>query len=181
MCARFPRMPLAALIVFGLIGPPALPAPAAPFDHSAQGLPMHNWPTSARGDRDANVRAVQYLLLAHGYPLSVDGVFGRTTEKALRRFQRAHRLVGSGGMNNPTWESLIVPLRQGSKGPAVKAAQVELRQEGYAVTVDGVFGPRMKDAVLKLQSRTGHTADGIVGRRTWYELVGENGVAPDAD
>ena len=172
MHARLPQMSLATFVAFGSFTTLSL---------SAQATPLRDWPTSARGDQDANVTAMQYLLRAHGYPLPVDGVFGRTTEKALRQFQRVHHLVASGQMNNPTWESLLVPLRQGSHGTAVKAAQVELRQEGYGVTVDGIFGPKMEAAVQKLQSRTGHTADGIVGRYTWYELVGENGVAPDAD
>ena len=77
-------------------------------------------------------------------------------------------------MNNATWEGLLVPLRPGSRGPAVKAAQVELRDEGYGVALDGVFGPQMTATVRKLQARTGHTADGAVGRYTWYELVGGN-------
>ena len=165
MRARFPRLPLVALIACGLLATLALSALAAP---------LRDWPVSGRGDQDVNVCAVQYLLLAHGYTLPVDGVFGRATEEALRQFQGAHRLVASGKTNNAIWESLLVPLRQGSHGPAVKAAQVELRNEGYGVAVDGVFGPQMKDAVRKLQSRTGHTADGIVGRNTWYELVGGN-------
>jgi len=165
MRARFPRMPLAALTVFGLLGP---------LTSSVQAAPLREWPVSARGDQDVNVRAIQYLLLAHGYALPIDGVFGRTTEKALRQFQSAHRLVASGKTNNATWESLVVPLHQGSKGPAVKAAQVELRNEGYGVAVDGIFGPQMRAVVQKLQSRTGHTADSIVGRNTWYELVGGN-------
>ncbi len=165
MRARFPQTPLAALVAFGLLTAPPL---------AAQAAPLRAWPVSARGDRDVNARAVQYLLLAHGFPLSADGVFGRATEQALRQFQAAHRLVASGKTNDATWEGLLVPVRLGSHGPAVKAAQVELRNDGYGVAVDGVFGPRMKDAVRKLQARTGHTADGIVGRSTWFELVGGN-------
>lgn len=171
------RMLPAALIALGLLATLTL----SPVILLAQAAPLRTWPVTTRGDEGANVRALQYLLLAHGYSLPIDGIFGRTTEKALRQFQRAHRLVAGGQTNNPTWESLLVPLRQGSKGPAVKAAQIELRNEGYAVAVDSVFGPHMKDAVQKLQSRTGHTADGIVGRYTWYELVGGNGPASESD
>jgi len=168
MYARSRRPPVAALLALLALGLLAAPAPAAPP------RALRDWPLTARGDRDVNVRAVQLLLLARGYPLPADGVFGGTTEATLRRSQRAHRLVAGGQMNSATWESLIVPLHQGSRSPAVKAAQVELRDEGYAVAVDGVFGPQMRDAVRKFQARTGHTADGIVGRYTWYELVGGN-------
>jgi len=172
MRARFPWMTLAALVAFALL---------TALIPSAQAAPLREWPVSARGDQDVNVRATPHLLVAHGYPVPIGGVFGRATEKALRHFQGAHRLVAGGKTNNAPWESLIVPLRQGSKGSAVKAAQVELRNEGYGVAVDGIFGPQMGDAVRKLQSRTGHTADGSVGRSTWYELVGGSDPAHPSD
>ncbi len=175
MRARFPRTPLAALIV----------SPSRASDSFGPGGPLRDWSISGRGDHAYNVTTIQHLMRAHSCSLPVDSVFGRTTEKVLQQFQRAHHLVASRQTNNSAWESLLVPLRQGSKGPAVKAAQVELGKEGYAVAVDGIFGPQMKAAVMKaavrkLQSRTGHTADGIVGRNTWYELVGGN-EPPEAD
>ena len=139
---------------------------------ATQAAPLRGWPAVGRDESDANVRAVQYLLAAHGGRVTADGVFGRGTEKALRQFQTAHALVASGKTNDPTWETLIVPLHLGSRGPAVKAAQIELRDEGYAVPVDGVFGPQMKAVTKTYQSRTGHTADGVIGRNTWYELLG---------
>ncbi len=140
---------------------------------------LRNWPTVTLGEHDATVRALQLLLSAQGYTVSADGFFGRATEKALRRFQHAHQLVATGETNNPTWEALVLPIKQGSKGPAVRAAQFELREEGYAVVTDGVFGPRMKAVVQKYQQQTGHTADGIIGRNTWYELLGGN--EPEGD
>lgn len=149
MRARFCLIPVAAAAAFALSAALSFSVQAAPAANAA----LREWPTSSRGDRDVNVRAIQYL--------------------------RAHHLIAGGEMNDPTWEALVVPLRQGSQGPAVKAAQIELRAEGYAVTVDGRLGPQMKAAVQKLQSRTEHTADGIVGRYTWYELVGGNG-SPEA-
>ena len=51
------------------------------------------------------------------------------------------------------------------------------RRTGDAVAVDGVFGPQMKAVTKTYQSRTGHTADGVIGRNTWYELLGGS---PDA-
>ena len=90
----------------------------------------------------------------------------------MKQFQQAHRLVAGGETNAPTWEALIPALHQGSKGPAVRAAQIELRAAGYAVVTDGVFGPRMNAAVQRYQTQTGHTPDGVIGRNTWYELLG---------
>ena len=143
----------------------------------AQAAPLRDWPVVNRDAPAANVRAVQYLLGAHGCPVMPDGVFGRATEKALQKFQRASRLVATGQTNDPTWEALIMPLHAGSRGPAVKAAQIELRNEGYAVAVDGAFRSQMKGVTKTFQARTGHTADGVIGRNTWYELVGGS---PDA-
>lgn len=134
--------------------------------------PLRNWPLEGRGEKDANGRAVQLLLTAHGYKVSADGVFGAATQKALRQFQSAHRLVATGETNNPTWEALIVTVHLGSAGPAVRAAQYELRNEGYAVTANGIFDARTKAAVQTFQKQTGHTADSVIGRKTWYELVG---------
>ena len=134
--------------------------------------PLRNWPTATLGEHDSTVRVLQYLLAAHGYSMQADGFFGKATEKTLRRFQQTHQLVASGETNDPTWESLIVSLHQGSKGPAVRAAQFELREAGYAVVMDGVFSSQMKTVVQKYQKQTGHTADGLIGRNTWYELLG---------
>ena len=140
----------------------------------ANAAPLRNWPSVTLGQHDGTVRVLQALLATHGYNVSADGFFGRATEKALRQFQKAHQLIASGETNDPTWEALIVPIHQGSKGPAVRAAQFELRAAGYAVVMDGIFGSHMKVVVQRYQKQTGHTADGIIGGNTWYELLGSD-------
>lgn len=134
--------------------------------------PLRDWPLVSKSAKDANVRAVQLLLAVHGYKISPDGLFGAATQKVLRQFQSAHNLVATGETNNPTWEALIVTVQQNDRGPAVRAAQYELRNEGYGVAANGVFGAQTKASVQEFQKQTGHTADGAIGRRTWYELVG---------
>jgi peptidoglycan hydrolase-like protein with peptidoglycan-binding domain len=134
--------------------------------------PLRNWQTVTLGDHDVTVCALQALLVAHGYKVSMDGYFGQATQKALRQFQHAHQLLASGATNDPTWEALLVRLHQGSKGPGVRAAQIELRAAGYAVVTDGVFGAHMKSVVRRYQKQLGQTADGVIGRNTWYELLG---------
>ena len=59
-------------------------------------VPLRNWPLESKGEKDANARAVQLLLTAHGYKVSADGIFGAATQKTLRRFQSAPILVDSG-------------------------------------------------------------------------------------
>ncbi len=137
--------------------------------------PTRAWPYYSRSEtsrsEDETVRAVQYLLRARGYSVVADGHFGKSTDAAVRRFQRSHHLIADGILRPPTWEALVVRVVPGASGPAVSAAQVQLRVAGYAVPVDGRFGRQMKAALLKFQARTGHSADGIVGLNTWSELM----------
>ena len=141
--------------------------------------PARDWPfyspadisKSADKSADETVRAAQYLLRARGYPVAADGLFGKNTVAAVRRFQRSHHLIADGTLRAPTWEALVVRIAPGASGPAVSAAQVQLRTAGYAVPVDGRFGSQMKSAVRKFQAQTGHRADGIIGLNTWSELM----------
>lgn len=67
-------------------------------------------------------------------------------------------------------------LRQGSSGTAVSTLQRQLNRiaQDYPsfgrLTVDGKFGPAMAATVKKFQSQFGLTADGVVGRATWYKI-----------
>ncbi len=70
------------------------------------------------------------------------------------------------------------PLRRGSSGPNVVVIQVELNRisQNYPAipklaTVDGIFGSRTEAAVRRFQEIFNLTADGIVGKATWYALV----------
>ena len=62
-------------------------------------------------------------------------------------------------------------LKQGSSGATVKKVQQKLKNWGYYKgTVDGVYGPKTKQAVIYFQRRNGLTADGIVGAKTFAAL-----------
>ena len=70
------------------------------------------------------------------------------------------------------------PLRIGSSGPNVVIVQTELNRisQSYPAipkipVVDGIFGSRTEAAVRKFQEIFNLTADGIVGKATWYALV----------
>lgn len=62
-------------------------------------------------------------------------------------------------------------LHNGSRGQAVVELQQRLTARGYAVTPDGIFGPRTQAAVTAFQTQHGLPADGIVGPRTWNALL----------
>lgn len=61
-------------------------------------------------------------------------------------------------------------LRLGSSGRSVKGIQNALRVAGYAVAVDGQFGPGTKRALVAFQAKRRLTADGVVGPKTWVAL-----------
>ena len=68
------------------------------------------------------------------------------------------------------------PLRQGDSGTAVFTLQRQLNRiaKDYPffgkLTVDGVFGSRMVSTVKTFQRQFNLTADGVVGRQTWYKI-----------
>lgn len=61
-------------------------------------------------------------------------------------------------------------LKMGSKGDWVKIAQARLVVNGYNIEVDGDFGPKTKEAVIKFQTSYGLTKDGVIGPKTWAKL-----------
>lgn len=63
-------------------------------------------------------------------------------------------------------------LRKGSKGNSVKALQILLNGYGYSCgLIDGEFGAKTHDAVMKFQKAKGLDADGVVGTQTWNKLL----------
>lgn len=68
------------------------------------------------------------------------------------------------------------PQRQGSSGPAVFTLQRQLNRiaKDYPflgkLNVDGVFGAQMASTVRAFQKQFNLTADGVVGRQTWYKI-----------
>lgn len=126
-----------------------------------------HWPVVARPLHGPVVRAVEHLLMHHGHHLTPDGSFGPRTEDAVRAFQHHRGLLVDGRVGSETWAALVVTVRKGRKGDAVRAAQVLL----VDVTVDGIFGPATDAAVRTAQHHLGVAADGIVGPLTWQALV----------
>jgi peptidoglycan hydrolase-like protein with peptidoglycan-binding domain len=151
---------------------------------SAQAL--QPWPVLRQGANSAwpkvTVRSLQYLLNAHGARLGVDGTFGPLTRNGVVAFQRAHHLSASGVADAATWRVLVITLREGSTGQAVRAVQDQINfrnnRNGHTLTVDGIFGPKTGAAVRAFQQGIafdvgGFPVDGVVGPLTWQALVTE--------
>jgi peptidoglycan hydrolase-like protein with peptidoglycan-binding domain len=108
-----------------------------------------------------------------------DGIFGKGTYKAVRRFQRRHRLTVDGIVGTVTWR-LVHGSRAhssrsagGSSGGARvqrRGSSVSLLQRRLGIAADGVYGPGTAGAVKRFQRAHGLTADGVVGPSTWSAL-----------
>ena len=77
--------------------------------------------------------------------------------------------------NKPQTESVVFTmktLRKGDKGTQVKVLQWLLNDNGFDCgTADGIYGSKTLAAVKAYQKAHGLTADGIVGRNTWTQLI----------
>ena len=130
------------------------------------------FPNQSLGNRGADVRAVQGFLVARSVAVSIDGVFGATTQAAVTTFQTTHGLTANGVVGDATWLKLIVGVHLGSTGEAVKVVQRQLNAKRNAgLTVNGVFGTSTRNAVMAFQRHVGMTPGGKVGAVTWRNLL----------
>jgi peptidoglycan hydrolase-like protein with peptidoglycan-binding domain len=140
------------------------------------------WPLVRRGDQQHPVQTLQYLLRARGHTVTVDGIFGPNTESAVRAFQQQNNLSVDGVVGPNTWSALIIQVKQGSQGDAVRGVQEEFQFRNLSsdpskgLQVDGIFGPKTDAAVRGFQQALhadipSVAVDGIVGPLTWRALV----------
>ncbi|MEB3269332.1 MAG: peptidoglycan-binding protein [Leptolyngbya sp.] len=121
-----------------------------------------------------DVKTLQQQLRTQGISVTLDGVFGPSTDTAVKTFQRYAGVLVD-GIVGPRTRSLLSarPLKltyPNLQGADVTALQKALTRAGLAVTIDGVFGPSTDWAVKQFQTRHYLLADGIVGPRTYAKL-----------
>ena len=139
--------------------------------------PIQPWPLVRRGANGHPVRTLQHLLGAHGQQVSVDGLFGPLTEASVKAVQTASGLTADGIVGPLTWPRLIVQVRRGDRGQAVRGVQEEFQfrnlsgDPSQGLQIDGNFGPKTDEAVRGFQQALGLSVDGIVGPLTWRALV----------
>jgi peptidoglycan hydrolase-like protein with peptidoglycan-binding domain len=132
-------------------------------------------PVLRKGSHDPAVRDLQQALKALGHdPGPVDGVFGETTQAAVKAFQQEREIPVDGIVGKVTWINIDEAdqsepvLRIGSTGLPVRRAQKRMSLVGFEVGgVDGRYGPKTESAVKDLQQRFQVTVDGVVGPQTW--------------
>ena len=138
------------------------------------------WPVVQNGSQGHPIRTLQSLLRAHGHNLTVDGMFGPATEAAVKAFQTSKGMTADGILSAHTWSTLIIQVKKGSSGDAVRGVQEEFQfragEPGKGLKVDGIFGPQTESTVRGFQHAlsldvSSVVVDGIVGPVTWQALV----------
>lgn len=87
---------------------------------------------------------------------------------SLRDYDKGFGVPPVSGNPYPVPKGLI---RRGQKGINVRWLQRELVSRGFALVVDGDFGPKTENAVKEFQKKCGISADGIVGPQTMKFLT----------
>lgn len=126
-------------------------------------------------DTEAAVRRFQEI-----FGLTVDGVIGKATWYYIRRIYNAVKRLNAIDSEGVSLEEVTAQypgvLREGDTGLGVANLQYFLNylsafyETVPSLTVDGVFGPETRAAVIDLQNTFGLPADGIVGEITWRAL-----------
>ena len=138
------------------------------------------WPVVQNGSQGHPIRTLQFLLRARGHNLTVDGMFGPATKAAVKAFQTNKGMTADGIMSAQTWSTLIIQVKKGSSGDAVRGVQEEFQfragEPGKGLMVDGIFGPQTDSTVRGFQHALSLdipsvVVDGIVGPITWQALV----------
>lgn len=170
---------------------PTPPTPSRPSSGGSYSVVTKDMPLVYSGSRGEDVKTLQAQLNALGYDCgTVDGIFGAKTYNAVVKFQKDRGLAVDGIVGKNTWAALGVTgttvvetqtasitsnmplLCRGSTGEAVKTLQTRLNALGYDCgTVDGIFGIKTYNAVVKFQTARALAVDGIVGVNTWGALA----------
>lgn len=126
------------------------------------------------------VREVQQWANAnYGSGLTVDGIYGAKTKRALVKILQIEinqtyggKLAVDGIWGTKT-RAACPTLRKGAKNDVVKALQALLVCNGYPKAyVDGDYGSGTYDATKSYQSKKGLAVDGIAGKNTFAKLCG---------
>jgi len=160
--------------------------------YGSDALDADTYATLRPGDSSTEVRTLQYTLYELGYyDGRVDGVYGDTTEDAVRAFQIRNDVRPVDGIaGNKTQQVLYSnkaigasaavteydTLRKGDRGNSVVEMQDSLQQLGYLSEATGFYDDATVEAVKNFQRRNGLTVDGAAGQDTLRLLYSNNPV-----
>ena len=123
-----------------------------------------------KGSRGPRVAKIQRWL-----GQTPDGIYGRSTRAAVKRWQKRNGLHADGVVGPATWAALRRSHRAANRGGSAtpvrsRGAAVRRLQSALGIAADGVFGPATEAAVKRFQRSRGLVADGVVGPATWAAL-----------
>jgi peptidoglycan hydrolase-like protein with peptidoglycan-binding domain len=181
------------LLVLGLSTPAwsALPQQNSAEEANLTKAPIV-WPTFRPGRKpsgkefDTSVAAVQYLLRGRGfYHSKIDGIYGSKTVAAVKAFQKSKGLRPDGIAGEQTLPKLLSVVKRGSRGDAVRAAQILARKAvdhvggrpNIGLVVDGIYGASTQEAIKVAESCANQlvdrlVVDGVMGKRSWCVMLG---------
>lgn len=164
-------------------------------------LPPVENPEIRLGNQGEQVTMLQRTLLTLGfYQGTVDGVYGASTQKAVRAYQKAHSIRETGKMDSFTWMSIraavstpapyqtpspeneinennVIVMTKGTRGLAVTKLEERLIALGYKTDVpNGVYDASDMDAVRAFQRNNGLTSSGVADLYTQRALYSANAV-----
>ncbi|MBQ2202777.1 MAG: peptidoglycan-binding protein, partial [Clostridia bacterium] len=137
----------------------------------------------AIGDKDEVIETYQRSLYTLGYLTYLpDGVFGKQTQNAVRRFQEENGLVVDGCLGKSTVDLLKsgkaepFAFTAGTEGADVERIQQRLAHFGYLSSgqVTGYYGDKTQTAVKSFQKRNGLKNSGLVDYETMQKLLSED-------
>ena len=142
------------------------------------------------GEKSDEIQMYQQMLYELGYLTYLpDGVFGKQTQNAVRRFQEESGLVVDGCLGLSTVAQLKsgendpFSFNVGMEGADVQRIQERLAHYGYLKSgqVTGYYGDKTKAAVKLFQSRNKLSKDGTVGYQTMQVLLSSDAKKAPAD
>ena len=162
---------------------------------------------SKLGDSGSAIKNIQYFLnyLSEFYSeipqVEIDGIYGPSTESAVKAFQRFFELPITGTVDLSTYDTLYrtylgfiesipfryldgeiypypgIPLRIGSESEVVRLLQEYLNYISQFfgqipnVSPTGYFGERTEEAVIAFQRLNGINPSGTVASETWNAIT----------
>ena len=162
---------------------------------------------SKLGDSGSAIKNIQYFLnyLSEFYSeiprVEIDGIYGVSTENAVKSFQRFFELPVTGSVDLSTYDTLYrtylgfiesipfryldgeiypypgIPLRIGSESEVVRLLQEYLNYISQffgqipSVSPTGYFGERTEEAVIAFQRLNGINPNGTVAAETWNAIT----------
>jgi peptidoglycan hydrolase-like protein with peptidoglycan-binding domain len=102
--------------------------------------------------------------------LTLDGLYGDNTRKALVKALQKTLGVTADGIYGAKTEAAVKTLKIGSKGTLVQILQCFMICHKRKNTADGIFGEATKAAVKEVQALYKLKADGVAGKLTFQAI-----------